>query len=67
MTSEQLSPSTDGDEEKRKQSEGEFNEFIEICFDEGWFPTRCPEGCIVEPDGVCPHDFESVALELGLI
>lgn len=29
--------------------------------------TDCPEGCEVEPDGVCPHGFESAALTLGVI
>ncbi len=53
--------------DKRKKSEAEFIEFIEICLDEGWSPTKCPEGCPVEPDGVCPHGFKSVALEYGLI
>ena len=55
------------DVEKRKQSEAEFNQFMEECFDEGWSPTKCPSGCVVEPDGVCPHDFKSIALELGFI
>lgn len=54
-------------EEKRKASEAEFNQFVAGCLDEGWSPTKCPAGCIVEPDGVCPHDFKSVALELGWI
>lgn len=31
---------------KRQQSEDTFNELIKTCFDEGWFPTKCPEGCI---------------------
>ncbi len=55
------------DEEKRKQSEARFNTLLEECLDEGWSPTKCPAGCIVEPDGVCPHGFQSVALELGFI
>ena len=54
-------------EEKRKKSEAEFIEFIEVCIDEGWSPTKCPEGCPVEPDGVCPHGYESIVLELGFI
>lgn len=54
------------DEEKRRQSEANFNQFIE-CLEEGWSPTKCPAGCIVEPDGICPHDFKSIALELGWI
>lgn len=54
-------------EEKRRQSEAEFNQFMMECLDEGWSPTKCPQGCPVEPDGVCPHGFKSVALELGFI
>jgi len=66
MTDEKTE-STISDEKKRKQSEARFNEFIAECLDEGWSPTKCPHGCVVEPDGVCPHDFKSVALELGFI
>ncbi len=49
------------------QSKADYYEFIETCLDEGWCPTRCPKGCIVEPDGVCPHNFKSVALKYGII
>lgn len=56
-----------GDEKKRKQAEANFNPFMEECLDEGWSPTKCLAGCVVEPDGVCPHGFKSIALELGLI
>lgn len=55
------------DEEKRKQSEAKFNALLAECLDQGWSPTKCPMGCVVEPDGVCPHGFQSIALELGLI
>ena len=54
-------------EEKRKKSAAEFIEFIEICLDEGWSPTKCSEGCPVEPSGVCPHGYKSIVLELGFI
>ncbi len=54
-------------EEKRRQSEANFNEFMMECLDEGWSPTKCPSGCVVEPDGVCPHNFKSIALEIGWI
>ncbi|MEP6902850.1 MAG: hypothetical protein ABJA66_13945 [Actinomycetota bacterium] len=30
-------------ENVRKKSEAEFIEFMAICLDEGWSPTRCPE------------------------
>lgn len=29
--------------------------------------TDCEEGCTVEPDGHCPHGFESAALTAGVI
>jgi len=67
MNNEQTDLSTNDEQGKRRQSEAELGRFIEICLDEGWSPTKCPKGCIVEPDGVCPHDFKSIALELGLI
>lgn len=67
MSGEQQTVKAKGYEEARKKSEAEFIEFLEICLDEGWSPTKCPNGCIVEPDGFCPHDFKSVALELGFI
>lgn len=57
----------DGESKKRVESEAAFLEFLAESLDEGWCPTRCGENCIVEPDGVCPHGFKSVALELGFI
>ena len=30
-------------------------------------PACCSEGCIVEPDGVCEHGFESVLLAEGIM
>ncbi|MCA1571188.1 MAG: hypothetical protein LC798_12895 [Chloroflexi bacterium] len=29
--------------------------------------TDCPEGCKVEPDGSCPHGYESAGLTAGMI
>lgn len=29
--------------------------------------TDCPQGCEVEPDGTCPHGYESASLTLGVI
>jgi len=29
--------------------------------------TDCPEGCYVEPDGVCPHDYLSAGRTAGVI
>lgn len=29
--------------------------------------TDCPDGCEVEPDGVCPHGYLSAARTLGII
>ncbi len=54
-------------EEKRKKSEAEFIDFLAICLDEGWSEAKCSEGCPVEPDGVCPHGFKSIAIEMGFI
>jgi hypothetical protein len=58
-----------GDELETRNFSGErFSlEFIAQCLDEGCYPTRCEENCIVEPDGICPHGFKSIALELGLL
>jgi len=67
MSGEQQIVKTTDYEEKRKKSEAEFIEFLEICLNEGWSKTLCPNGCVVEPDGICPHNFKSVALELGFI
>ena len=54
-------------EKAKAKSAAEFIELLAICLDEGWSKTLCPEGCPVEPDGICPHGFKSVALEYGLI
>lgn len=67
ISGEQQIVKTTNYEEKRKKSEAEFIEFLAICLDEGWSKTLCPNGCVVEPDGVCPHNFKSVVLELGFI
>lgn len=29
--------------------------------------TRCPDGCVVEPDGYCSHGYKSLGLRMGLI
>jgi hypothetical protein len=29
--------------------------------------TDCRQGCVVEPDGACPHGYEAAALTAGLI
>ena len=29
--------------------------------------TDCPEGCVVEPDGKCPHGYLSAGITAGLI
>lgn len=29
------------------------------------YPTRCPDGCRVEPDGYCPHGYRSLAQLAG--
>lgn len=67
MSNEQVHLPKTGEAKKRAESEAKFLEFLAECLDEGWCPTKCEENCIVEPDGVCPHGFKSVALELGFI
>jgi hypothetical protein len=29
--------------------------------------TDCDHGCVVEPDGHCPHGYQSAALTAGMI
>jgi len=41
-------------------------DFEEIAMD-SVVPACCSEGCQVEPDGTCPHGFESVLLAMGMI
>lgn len=68
MKNEQIDvPTSNEDLEKRNRAEAEFLEFISECLDEGWCSTKCEKNCIVEPDGVCPHGFVSIALELGFV
>jgi len=67
MSGQQNFVKSEETEEARKKSADEFIEFIEICLDEGWSPTKCTEGCPVEPDEVCPHGFKSIVLELGFM
>ncbi len=43
-----------------------FEELEEMA-SQGFAPTDCPEGCIVELDGLCPHGYESKLMELGYI
>lgn len=40
-------------------------ETLMACVDEG--VCEATDGCVVEPDGVCPHGCKSWLLELGLI
>ena len=40
----------------------------ELMFDDGdalMGATDCRHGCVVEPDGECPHGYESAALTAG--
>lgn len=67
MTDKPTESLAESKSEKLNQADTKYNELIETYFDEGWFPTKCSEGCVVEPDGKCPHGFQSIALELGLI
>jgi len=45
--------------------EGERAAFDEA--DELMGGTDCPDGCVVEPDGTCPHGYVSAGLSAGLI
>lgn len=31
------------------------------------YGVECADGCIVEPDGVCPHGYHSPLITLGMI
>jgi hypothetical protein len=33
----------------------------------GRYDTECPEGCQVESDGSCPHGFNSILIEMGMV
>lgn len=35
--------------------------------DDAMGETDCKHGCYVEPDGTCPHGYESAALTAGVI
>lgn len=48
-------------------TQDELLEIAEEAMDSGICPTNCPEGCVVEPDGTCPHGYDSIMLEAGLI
>ena len=67
MMNDKSKLATSDKEERGRESEVDFIQTLADCPDEGWCPTECPAGCVVEPDGVCPHDFKSIALEMGLI
>lgn len=58
-------------QEKKSQSKAEWEveliELLEICLGESWSRALCPNSCIVEPDGICPHNFRSILLENGFI
>jgi hypothetical protein len=30
-------------------------------------PACCSDGCMVEPDGTCPHGFPSILLSMGMM
>ena len=42
-------------------------EFVRHASFDATAPACCSEGCIVEPDGTCPHGCPSVLLVIGLI
>jgi len=36
-------------------------------FEDAMGETDCPDGCVVESDGVCPHDYLSAGRTAGII
>lgn len=42
------------------------DKLAELCVD-GTTEALCTEGCIVEPDGYCPHGCPSLLVELELV
>ena len=44
-----------------------YTEELQDMMCDGESATECPEGCVVELDGVCPHGYQSVFIKLGLI
>ena len=48
-------------------SEDSMFEFLRNATFESTAPAGCTEGCVVEPDGQCPHGCPSVLLVLGVI
>jgi len=45
----------------------EFQEALASYNDDGIVPALCTEGCMVEPDGVCPHGRDSVLHAVGVV
>ena len=44
-----------------------LEDFTRQAMWEATSPACCTEGCIVEPDGSCPHGCPSILIALGLI
>lgn len=42
-------------------------ELLEMYGNDSVVPACCSEGCQVEPDGRCEHNFPSILLRLGII
>ncbi len=42
-------------------------ELLEMYGNDSVVPACCSEGCRVEPDGRCEHNFPSILLQLGVI
>jgi len=54
----------------REESDGIHQAITDGRFEDAYEElgqTDCPEGCFVEPDGECPHGYESLGLRMGLI
>jgi len=44
-----------------------LEQFTRNAMWEATSPACCTEGCVVEPDGSCPHGCPSILIALGLI
>lgn len=47
--------------------EGEEITPFDVQVDDYMGATDCPDGCQVEPDGRCPHGYDSAAITAQLI
>jgi len=53
------------EDDRRETDDAPSIEDLECWLGEGW--AEATDGCVVEPDGSCPHGARSWLLVLGLI